>query len=283
MAELVLIGEVVEAFWDQGRTRISEEIATRLAWRQPNGWLKDRACRAVLRALESEGYISLPPSMSSSRSLQYSLWTPRKQNEEVQAAIEESHPTLQLEAVKGGAEERRWNRLVAEHHYLGFKVAVGRTMKFLVFDGEGKGRRVLGAVALSEAAWAVEARDQLLKPLELSREDVANNSRFLILPHVRVKNLASRILSLVASVGVPAWEDYYHHRLRILETFVDVARFRGTSYRAANWIEVGRTKGYMKSGSQHRNSQGPKAIFLLPLDGSDRRRLLHAMAPSASS
>jgi hypothetical protein len=275
--DLQLITEVVQEFWDKGRTRISEEVASLLGWRQPNGWLKDRACRAVLRHLEAEGYLSLPPSQSSSRSTPYSNWVPREARTTESSEITVLQGQLSLAPAKGGSSERRWNRLVAEYHYLGFKVAVGRCLKFLVKD-EGQ---VLGAVALSEASWSVQVRDRFLKKLAINRDEVANNSRFLILPGVRVPNLASRVLSLLACDGVAAWKDYYQRDLLLLETFVDATRFAGTSYRAANWLNVGSTKGFMKSGSAHRNSQNSKMIFLYPLKWHHRQLLWREITSDA--
>ncbi len=142
-------------------------------------------------------------------------------------------------------------------------------MKFLVCVGD----TVLGAVSLAECAWNVADRDNALRHLGLRREEVANNSRFLILPHVKIKYLASRTLALLATEGVEAWNDYYACALKGLETFVDMVRFEGTSYKASNWILVGRTKGYRKCGASFYNSQTPKFVFFYPLKSKDRDRL----------
>ena len=272
--DLRVIVEIVDKFKLSGRTKISEEVCKRLGWRQGNGWLKDRACRDVLRKLETLGYLVLPASLSSTRSQPYTHWPPKAKVARELPAITELNGRLRFEVAKGNAKERQWNAIVRSHHYLGFKVAVGRCLKFLVRDE----KNLLAAVSLSEAAWAVEARDRVLKRFGVVREEVANNTRFLILPHVKIPNLASRILSLIPSACVPLWETYYLRRLRFLETFVDQSRFKGTSYRAANWLCIGTTRGYRKSGGAHHNSQGVKAIFLYPLALEQRLLLARQIA-----
>lgn len=276
--DLKLIIEIVAEFGSAGRTKISEEVCKRLDWRQPNGWLKDRACRDVLRKLESLGHLVLPVSLSSVRSLPYTHWPPKAKILKELPAVTELNGRLRFEVAKGNAKERQWNAIVRSHHYLGFKVAVGRCLKFLVRDE----RNLLAAVSLSEAAWAVEARDRVLERFGVAREEVANNTRFLILPNVKIPNLASRILSLIPTVCVPLWETYYLCRIRLLETFVDQSRFKGTSYRAANWLCVGATRGYKKSGGAHHNSQDVKAVFLYPL-ALEQRLLLASEIASADN
>lgn len=253
-----------------GRTRISEKVCEALGWRQPNGWAKDRACRDVLRALDAARFIALPPSDGAGKRRLYSAWKPlprARRNRE--PLLTELPGRLSLRAAKGSPDEKVWNALVQRHHYLGHRVSVGRCMKFLICAGS----TVVGAISLAESAWNVADRDRVLRHFGWRREAVANNSRFLILPHVRVPNVASRSLALLASEGVRAWEHYYACELRCLETFVDRLRFKGTSYKAANWTLVGMTKGYRKCGSSFTNSQKPKYVFVYPLDAEDRRRL----------
>jgi hypothetical protein len=268
--ELQMILAVTAQMWHAGRTRISEEVCRRLPWTQENGWLKDRACRDVLRKLEALGYLSLPPSTTSAGSRPYTHWLSAENTSAVAPPITGLIGRLQLDLAKGDATEKTWNGIVRASHYMGFKVAVGRCLKFLVRDDQN----LLAAISLSEAAWAVESRDKILAFLGVARNEVANNSRFLILPHVRIPNLASRILSLLSTKCAPAWEAYYGRRLLVLETFVDHNRFKGTSYRAANWLMVGATRGYRKSGSAHHNSQTVKSVFLYPLLTKHRIQLV---------
>lgn len=275
--ELKLIAHLVSEYWEHGRTKISEEICKRIDWRQPNGWLKDRACRDVLRSLEKRELVKLPPSRSSACSPPYTKWNPPAKADFGSSQVTSISDEIQIRLAKGNKNENLWNHLVSSHHYLGHKVSVGRALKFLITSGE----RPLAAVSLSEAAWAVEDRDKVLSSLGILRESVANNSRFLILPGIQVKNLASQVLALVAKYGCALWYKYYGQKVHCLETFVDVSRYKGTSYRAANWISVGFTKGYRKSGSCHHNSQVPKEIFLYPLDKLHRDKLMEMMRDKA--
>lgn len=274
-AEVALICGVVEAFWSTGRTRISEEVCKALDWRQPNGWLKDRACRDVLRTLQNLGHLRLPPSRRSYVGALYQRWTaePPAPLPSTDDLVTVTSGRVRLEMVTTASERRRWNRLVAQHHYLGYKVSPGRCLKFFVSDDT----RLLGAVCLSEAAWAVRTRDQILRALDIPLSRVANNTRFLLLPTVRVPNLASRVLGLLATEGAKAWAAYYSSPLEFLETFVDPIRFKGISYFAANWQCVGNTRGYLKSGSHHSNGQAKKLLFVYPL-AAQHRRLLTKMS-----
>jgi len=269
-SELNLIRSLTREYFTAGRTRISERVCEVLDWRQPNGWLKDRACRDVLRALHGLRLIRLPRGKLVRKSALYSKWQPLPRvHESVQAAITELPGPVSLRLAKGNADERLWNALVQQHHYLSHKVSVGRCLKFLILGGP----TIVGAVSLAESAWNVQDRDRALRAFGWRRDDVANNTRFLILPHVKIRNLASRSLALLASDGVQAWKDYYSCELKCLETFVDTLRFAGTSYKAANWTLVGTTKGYRKSGASFHNSQTPKLVFLYPLHVKHREKL----------
>ena len=274
-AELGKIRAITLSFGKFGRTRISVEVCKALSWTQPNGWLKDRACRDVLRSLERQRFLRLPkpkrtpadrPSMRC-----------RSQVLEVAPKPRTLHALpgpIAFKLAKGDDGEQLWNELVNRHHYLGHKVIVGKCLKFLIYSGGA----ILGAVSLSESAWAVADRDEAIASLRVERHQVANNTRFLVLPHVKVKSLGSRILGLFARAAVQEWRRYYSIRLKCLETFVDTIRFKGTSYKAANWVCVGTTRGFRKSGAAHLNSQTPKFVFLYPLGAKDRERLRCQMA-----
>jgi len=185
---------------------------------------------------------------------------------------------ITLEFAKGNAAERMWNKLVEEHHYLGHKVVVGRCLKYVIhYLG-----KPVGAICFSSAAWELESRDKALQHLGLSRkgirEQVINNSRFLIVPDANVPNLASRVLSLATKQVAHDWAEFYSLRPQVVETFVQPSRFEGTCYKAANWVEVGRTKGYAKRGRNHVNSLESKYIFLYGLSKTMRRKLLRGKA-----
>ena len=264
----------VTEYFDAGRTRISEVVCMRLGWRQPNGWLKDRACRDVLRQLENLRIIELPPlpprwakphakNRITSPDLLPGLVEP----------VTAMPAAIEFELAKGNAAESIWNALVEKYHYLGYRVQVGRCIKYLI-RGDGQ---LLGAISFTSPAWKLAVRDELLQEFGFKASDVRdfviNNSRFLILPMVRVPHLASRILSGATRQVASDWHKYYSIRPLIAETFVEPTRFEGTCYRAANWVEIGRTSGYAKVGASHHNSQPPKVLFVYGLTRLHRRQL----------
>jgi|SRR4051812_2511006 len=276
-ADLALIKKLVEDHFEQGRTRASIEICKALGWRQPNGWLKDRACRDVLRMLEQRGELVLPPLKSNpaGNSKRRGASVCPLKNE-----IDSSELTLidfdliRIVQVKGTKDESLWNWLIGEYHYLGFSVLVGRALKYIAWYND----RIIGAWSISDCAWTLDSRDSLLKSLgfdlEVIRLRVVNNSRFLILPWVKVPNLASHLLSIVANSVKRDWPEFYSVRPLLLETFVETEIFSGTSYKAANWLLAGKSKGYKKVGKSHHNSQPSKSIFLYPLNRKLRAKLI---------
>lgn len=261
----------VKKFFRFGRTRISVEICNRLSWQQPNGWPKDRACREVLLKLEKMKLIRLPPRRKSSN---------RQRGDQVKLQTRFVYKQIAfgdgitLEFAKGNAAERTWNTLISENHYLGYRIAVGRCLKYLIkFRGT-----IVGAIAFSSAAWKIKTRDAVLADLGITEKDirdtVINNCRFLMLEKGRVKNLASQALALSTKQAAHDWEQFYSIRPKIVETFVLPSKFKGTCYKAANWIDIGTTKGYAKRGTVHVNSQEPKTVFLYGLNRRVRKKLL---------
>lgn len=282
--DIEIIRQCVRDHFSLGRTRISVKVCEALDWRQPNGWLKERACREALVRLEAQGHISLPPLTTAyARRVSITSNPRRKYTEDwnLSTPITEAHelPTFQL--AKGTRFEKQWNAIVAEYHYLGHSITVGRCLKYLVHVGD----KIVGAISFSSPAWRLSARDKLLQELGLGlpdiREQVINNSRFLILPSVNVHNLASRILSQSTRIVKRDWATYYSVTPVAVETFVDTTRYIGTCYRAANWLEIGMTQGTAKRGSSLRREVVPqKAVYLYGLDRGIRRRLfeLHRLS-----
>ncbi|HEX4638075.1 MAG TPA: Druantia anti-phage system protein DruA [Chthoniobacterales bacterium] len=189
-----------------------------------------------------------------------------------------SYQDLTLLWAKGNALEKTWNAFVQTRHYRGHRITVGRSVKYLVRQRDN----YVAAISFASAAWGIEQRNLVLQhigipPWEI-RDLVINNSRFLILAKKGVLNLASRILRLATSRVADDWYRYYSIRPRIVETFVEPSRFEGTCYKAANWIAVGQTRGFKKSGDAHSNSQQPKLMFLYGLNAATRRRLFEFAA-----
>jgi len=263
-AELRLMQKVIDRWHESGITVVSNLICDALSWRQSNGWPKSRSCRSALISLQAEGYLRGIKSLTEGRARQYSNVHSAKidASAESHEIIELIEGSLRLDRAKEKNDVYLWNCLVKKHHYLGHMVAVGRSMKFFVKDD----RRILAAMSISDASWSVKARDDLTKPLMISQEEIVNNSRFLVLPYVRVKNLASRCLSLLVTVGSRIWKDYYGTPVAMFETYVDSSRFEGTCYKAANWIYIGDTLGFSKKGGAHVKTGNKKFIFAFPTD-----------------
>jgi hypothetical protein len=279
-SDLDVIKSCAKIFYKYGRTRISKEICIELEWQQPNGWLKDRACRDVLRELETLGIVKLPKSKLQRKTKNGEKGAraePNFGNYIVGANISEIPRDIDLVLAKSNMEEQIWNYLIEKHHYLGHSVAVGRCLKYLIVSQ----RKILGAIAYSSPAWRLGPRDQLLKKLGFSSDEVMNkvinNSRFLILPTVKVENLASKVLSLSIKKVVRDWTWYYSIEPLVAETFVQPSKFYGTCYKASNWLEVGITKGYAKHGMSYHNSQEPKKIYLYGLNRQTRSKLSKAI------
>jgi hypothetical protein len=276
--DIKLIQRITKKRYEFGRTQISIDVCKALKWTQPNGYLKERACRDVLVALEKKGFLVLPPTRSR-RKLSEDRIGKNYFIENIDKTLTSKidFSSIKLSQVKGTNKEKIWNQLVDRYHYLGFRVFVGRSLKYLIYSND----RIIGAIGWCDPAWMITARDNLLKQIGINsmkaREMGINNGRFLILPWIKVPNLASYILSLAIKDIVHDWKDYYSVAPLYLETFVDPHKFLGTCYKAANWIQVGLSKGYKKVGQSHHNSQTPKILYLYPLDRSIKKQISKAM------
>jgi len=265
VTDISFIRVAVHRHYAQGRTRISQILCKTWQWVQPNGGYKEYAARDLLLRLEEKGFIELPPRIRRNNNL--------KKNSFAQIPF---FPKTPLGGSAGDYQELcvrlagpqysyLWDYLIHHYHYLGLPKLVGEHIRHLVFlNGQ-----VVACLAWASAAWKVKARDQFIGWDESTKKKtlhlIANNTRFLILPWIRVKYLASKALSLSLRRLRDDWEKTYGHPLYLAETFVDIARFHGTCYRAANWIEVGTTKGSAKRGNRYRYHGRPKAIYLYPL------------------
>jgi hypothetical protein len=260
------------------RRRLSQELATRWDWRNGAGQLKDMAARTLLLKLHQRGLIVLPPR----RQVPTNRMRCRSQ---VMASREGNQPpvecglaqlgALSVGEVSGQATERAWVRAaLGQFHYLGFGGAVGENLQYVVRDGPG---RPLACLVFGAAAWKCQDRDRFLGWSALQRQRnlglIANNTRFLILPWVKVPHLASWILGQIGRRLARDWQTKYGHRIVVLETFVERERFLGTAYRAANWLAVGATSGRTRQ-DRHTCIQAPvKDIYLYPLRRDFREAL----------
>jgi len=169
-----------------------------------------------------------------------------------------------------------FNYLLSQYHYLGHRTTVGENMKYLVQDRQG---RPLACLLFGSAAWKTTPRDTYIGWNNTTRErnliEITNNTRFLILPWVQVKNLASHILSLISRRIGSDWLTKYSHPIYLLETFVDRSRFRGTCYKAANWIHAGETQGRTRNDRTRTIHAPIKDVYVYPLTKQFRQELCH--------
>jgi hypothetical protein len=273
-ADLELIRATINKHWDKGRTQISEILCKKWNWVQPNGRLKDMACREVLLTLKRKDLIALPPRFNSANNDKRNRSIPVVETDQTLLQDKLSNlPLVKLKSVRNTSLEPLYNSLVQQHHYLGYRQIVGNHLKYIAFIND----RPVTCLGWGSAAWSVKSRDSFIGWDKSTKEKnlrlVANNTRFLILPWVSVKCLASKILALSAKRISHDWVNIYNHPLYLLETFVEKERFRGTCYKAANWLCVGQTKGTTKRGNHHLVHGNIKDVYLYPLRKDFRKKL----------
>ncbi len=252
---------------DGSRKRLARELCQRWQWVDGHGRLKDFAARSLLLKLEAQGHLRLPPLQTHKRRAPQAVpqWPDWQEPSAWSAPLAALRP-LRMEPVRAGtAAARRWAFYLHRYHYLGLRV-VGENLGYLVADAAG---REVACVLFGAAAWRCAPRDQALSWSDAQRRQglsrVVNNTRFLILPWVRVSHLASVVLGAVARRIDGDWQAKYGHGLDALETFVERDRFAGTCYRAANWRYVGATRGRSRQDRAHTRAVPVKDVYLYPL------------------
>jgi hypothetical protein len=262
--EIDWIKEQVEKCPDLNRVQLSKLFCRHVAWTKVGGGLKEMSCRVALLRLEKSGLIRLPaPQKKVSRlpKVHYS----KKGEPRQPIRIEAGNSKLALEVVKRKTAPL-FNELIQRYHYLGYSRMGGDQMRFFVYAG----KHLAALLGFSAAAWRVAGRDEYIGWSDAQRRAhlhrIINNSRFLILPWVQGKNLASRILAHAARKLPGLWQQRYGYQPWLLETFVEKKRFAGTCYKAANWIWVGDTLGRGKWDRQNKFDKPVKSIWLYPLN-----------------
>jgi len=260
------------------RTKISKHICKLWGWQSPNGQLKDISCRDVLRELDKAGKIKLPAALTPSRTSGNSDKVKRLDHDmtPICAKLSELRP-LQINVVTSGKELMLFKSLIEQYHYLRYDRVIGENMKYMIYSCDG---RPLSCLLFGSAAWSCRVRDNFIGWNKSERMRglslITNNSRFLIAPWVKVEHLASHMLSLVVRRIANDWQHKYGHPVYCLETYVEIDRFRGTCYRAANWIHVGRTTGRGRDGGHHNAILPIKDVYLYPLT-SQYKKILYGM------
>ena len=270
--EIALIRELLQVP-QMNRARLSREVCERLNWRRDNGQLKDMSCRVALNRMHAGGLITLPAPRNP-KPVRYRSYP------HIEQAVREpsSLPvidlaTLTLDLVFTKADSLLWNAYIEHHHYLGYQPMPGAQLRYFA-RAEGS---IIAALGFGAAAWKVKPRDQAIGwTAEQRRRNlhlIVNNARFLILPWIHCKNLASRLLALTTKRLADDWHTRYNYRPVLLETFVEKPRFTGTCYKAANWRYLGDTQGRGKLDTFHRHAKPIKSLWIYPLTRDFRQQL----------
>ena len=274
-AELELMRQTAREFSALGVTEIARTVCELLDWKRPHGGLKNHECRQLLERLQAEGFLQLPEvrKLGGRGTRRIDVAGACSDPTPVACTASECEP-LELVLVEGQTESRRWREHVERYHYLGCRVPFGAHLRYWVRHRH----RELACLLWTSPAWKMRARDAWIGWNDQQRQSnlqgVVNNGRFLILPWVHVKDLASKILARSARQMPRDWEIRYGRRPLLLETLVDATRYRGTCYRAANWIHVGQTAGRGRMDRDHTaHGKAVKDIYVYPLMPDARQRL----------
>jgi len=265
--EIELVRRLIAAEPRPNRAQLSRNVCEALNWVRPNATLKDMSCRVAMLRMEKDGLIELPPPQNGNGN---GAACPR-----LTAASAPGQPItasagrlgkLQLCPVTTPHQSALWNELIQRHHYLGYQPLPGAQIRYLIFSANSQ---LLAALGFGAAAWKVAPRDHFIgwTPEQRARNLhlVVNNARFLILPWVTSRNLASKILALAAKRLPNDWHARYQYTPVLLETFVERQRFTGACYRGANWRHIGETQGRGKLDRHHQKTASVKNIYLYPL------------------
>ncbi len=264
--DMQAISELIEHHPRMRRAELSRRLCELFNWTRPNGQLKDMSCRVALLRMQADGLITLPASQMT-RARRPAHFPPTPATDARSALVQPVHelPALALRPPAGNAASRLWNEYIARYHYLGYTPMSGNQMRYNVFAGE----QLVALLGFGASAWKLAAREHFIGWGEAQRRRnlqlVVNNARFLILPWIQSKGLASKILALAARQLPAHWQQRYGFSPVLLETFVQSPRHRGTCYKAANWTHVGQTVGRGKKCPVHEAVIPIKDIWLYPL------------------
>lgn len=275
-ADVLLIGNLVAQNPAASRYKLSRLLCQLWDWRDPKGQLKDMAARALLLKLSERGWITLPAKRRESpnrmRHKQVS-WV-EHDPEPIAASLAELTPLQVRELSLHPQDLPLFECLLHQHHYLSHTSSVGLNLKYLVRDRHG---RPVSCLLFGSAAWQCAARDEFIgwSPAQRQRalQQITNNTRFLVMPWVEVRHLASHVLSRVLRQLRTDWQRKYSRPLHLVETFVDTSRFVGSCYRAANWIDVGQTTGRTRQDRSNQIQVPPKRVLVYRLSKEFRRAL----------
>ena len=266
--EIEFIRSLIADNPDESRRSLSKKLCKAWNWVQPNGRLRDMMCRGFMLQLHRAGLITLPEKKFTPNN---PLSGGRKKPERVEVdqspitgSVKELRP-LEVRQVRWTEQEVLYAGLIEQHHYLGYCHPIGEHLKYVVFAHD----RPVACFAFSSAPRHIGCRDRFIGWDQEQRKKnlhlMAYNTRFLLLPWVHIRFLASHLLGRMARVAAADWQRIYNHPIYFLETFVDTSRFVGSAYRAANWIFLGQTTGRGKNDQTNKPNRSIKAVWGYPL------------------
>jgi len=271
--ELTQIRQLISEESGCNRAELSRLTCQALGWYKADGGLKEMSARVAMLRMQQDGLISLPPPLRARPDPTIHITSRTDPGVPIEQPAGALAP-LVLQRVQGKTDSSLWNEYIERYHYLGYKPLPGAQLRYFMRTGNHQPIALLGFGA---AAWQTAPRDRYIgwshkhrcKNLHL----IINNARFLILPWVQSKNLASMILAMAAKRLTYDWHAQYNYQPVLLETFVEKPRFKGTCYKAANWQYLGQTKGRGKLGPAGKQSVPIKDLWVYPLDAAFRERL----------
>jgi hypothetical protein len=276
--QLAELTEIIETFPKLSRTELANTVCEIFSWKRPTGKLKSVECRQFLEYLDDKGTIKLPACRK-----QYAKKGTAKIQQTSKADIQPTVSTklknlwpIRLTRVDNQEQRQLWYEYIDRYHYLGYQLPFGAQLRY--FIESGRTDEILGCFQFSSPAWKMAPRDRWIgwsdEERKVNLQKIVNNSRFLILPWVKVKNLASTLLSLAVKSVPDDWQDAYGYRPVLMETLVDQKRYKGTCYKAANWIHVGETTGRGRMDRNYaRQGAAVKEIYVYPLSSRFRQEL----------
>jgi hypothetical protein len=273
--DVTFINQLIKDNPGDSRYALSKKLCQAWNWVQPNGTLKDMVCRSLMLALHRAGHIKLPPARQRSHNPLVDRKRPdavKIDRTPIDGKLSEISP-LTFCQVRRTPDEKIFNSLIEQYHYLGYCHPVGEQLKYMVYAG----KRPIACFAWSSAPRHIGCRDRFIGWSQKERQShihfIAYNSRFLILPWVQVRHLASHILGRISRIVSRDWNKLYNHPIIYLETFVDKERFAGTCYKAANWTYLGDTTGRGKDDQTHKPNRSIKAVWGYPLGKQFRNQM----------
>ena len=262
--ELNLMRTLITEDASRTRAELSRLVCESLHWLKADGGLKDMSCRVAMLRMQQDGLIQLPPPRCQRPQTRIHISVETDPQGRIDLPVH-ALPALELRLVGAGANSRLWNEFIHRYHYLGYQPLPGAQLRYWAYAGD----RLVALISFGAAAWMCAPRDQFIgwnhEQRQKNLHRIVNNARFLILPWVNSKNMASKILGLAAKQLPRDWQHRYGYRPLLLETFVEQVRFTGGCYRAANWNHVGQTKGRGKLGPAGKISVPIKDVGLYPL------------------